>query len=322
MGKRATAAAVDSDIPSSGTTKVQENLMVPFNLIVPDPEFNSRKTYEKIPELSESIFIRHITPLTVTKNPDGTFSLVSGYRRQRAMVMLVEGGRWEADRLVAITLESYESDAALYIANLVENVREDPDPIDLGHRLSELELGTYRPMLRPLVEGEEPTVGEKVSRKEIARRTGMTVGHIANLIRVARNIAPGVQKLCRKNNVPINRMIAWATITEEVVDEETGKKAVVPDEAKQEAVFGDWKYKQDQEKEEGKPNKAKKGKKKKAKKKDPDAPEPVSMSEIRDQQAKLEAKIKEDSLEGEALVVAKAKDRALRWVLGLISKLG
>lgn len=313
---------VDSEIPSSGTTKVQENLMVPFNLIVPDPEFNSRKTYNKIDELSESIFIHHKTPLGVTKAPDGTFPLVSGYRRQRAMQKLVDKGLWAADRLIAISLEEYESDVDLYVANLVENVREDPDPIDLGHRLSDLELGTYRPMLHPLAEGAEPTVGEKLSRKEIAHRTGMTVGHIANLIRVARNIAPAVQTLCRKNNVPINRMIAWATLTEEVVDEETGKKAVVPDEAKQEEVFGEWKFKQDQEKEEGKPNKAKKGKKKKAKKKDPDAPEPVSMSEIREQQAKLEEKIKEDSLEGEALVVAKAKDRALRWVLGYISKLG
>lgn len=323
MGKRSSAAAAEaiSEIPALAG-KVQENLMVPFNLIVPDPEFNSRKTYDKIKELADSIYIEHLTPLTVTRNADGTFPLVAGYRRRLAMQMLVDEGRWEADRPIAITIKSYASDAALYIANLAENVREDPNPIDLGHRLSQLELGTYRPMLQPTAEGEEPPVGEKISRKDLAKHAGMTVGHIANLVRVARNLSPSVQTMCRKNDVPVNRMIAWATLTTEEADEETGKKFVVPDEAKQEEVFGAWKVARDQEKEEGKPNKKKKGKKsKKDKAEDETGPEPVSRSEIKSQLAKLDEKLAAETLEGEDLLVTKAKHKTLRWVLGHITKL-
>jgi ParB-like chromosome segregation protein Spo0J len=331
MGKRSTAAAVvdsDSEVPSSGTSvQVEENLMVPFNLIVPDTEFNLRTVYENIDELSEAIAIRHITPLTVVRAADGTFPLVAGYRRRLAMQKLVDTGVWASDRLIRVTIESYESDGARYLANMIENTsREGNDPVDLGRRCHELETGTYRRMMVPLAEGEEPTAGQKYSRKEIAKQSSMTVGHIANLIRVYRNIAPAVVKMCRKNGVPVSKMIAWAGdkgLTETVVDEESGKKTLAPDEAKQTEVFGEWKARQDQEKEEGKPNKRKKAKKGSAaaEREESEGPEPVSKSEIRSQLANLDERIKTEGLEGEDLLVAKTKHKTLRWVLGMITKL-
>jgi hypothetical protein len=244
-----------------------------------------------------------------------------------AMQKLVDTGVWEADRLIRVTIESYESDGARYLANMIENTsREGNDPVDLGRRCHELETGTYRRMMVPLAEGEEPTAGQKYSRKEIAKQSSMTVGHIANLIRVYRNIAPAVVKMCRKNGVPVSKMIAWAGdkgLTETVVDEESGKKTLAPDEAKQTEVFGEWKARQDQEKEEGKPNKKRKPKKGSAaaEKEESEGPEPVSKSEIRSQLANLDERIKTEGLEGEDLLIAKTKHKTLRWVLGMITKL-
>ena len=285
---------------------VQENLTVPFSSIEIDLEFNSRTVYEDIPELAKSIEAHGlITPLTVTKNGGDKLKLVAGYRRYQALDKLGWG-----DKPVKVSIETYATDGELYIANLVENTaRKDMHNTDLAKRFAELESGTYRRIINPAAEGEEETVGEKLSRKDIARHTGLSVAHIGNLIRSYENLGPSVLKMWHKFDIPLTQVIKWAAIK---------------DEEKQLEKFGEWKERQDLEKAEGKPKRKAKGASNGGKEEE-DGEEtsegegeanPPTKRQIKEQVALLEAKY--EKLEGEKLAVAKGKVRALRWALGQV----
>ena len=288
----------------------QENLTVPFSSIEIDLEFNSRTVYDDIPELAKSIEAHGlITPLTVTKNGGDKLKLVAGYRRYQALEKLGWG-----DKPIKVSIESYATDGELYIANLVENTaRKDMHNADLAKRFAELESGTYRRIINPAAEGEEETVGEKLSRKEIARHTGLSVAHIGNLIRSYQNLGPSVLKVWNKFDIPLTQVIKWAAI---------------PDEEKQLEKFGEWKEQQDLEKAEGKPKRKARVAKDEEESEESDegttsAPQAQgpSKSEMRSQKEALEEKVKSEKLKGEDLVTAKAKLKTLRWVLGEINRL-
>lgn len=84
---------------------------------------------EAISALSDSIcVVGLINPLTVEANDDGTYGVVAGGRRLRALQLAVEDGRMEADDEVECNLISREAAAAL---SLSENVqREGMHPAD------------------------------------------------------------------------------------------------------------------------------------------------------------------------------------------------
>lgn len=297
-----------------------ENLMIQFSSIEIDLDFNSRTVYDDIPELAKSIDAHGlITPLTVTKTADGKIKLVAGYRRYQALEKLEWG-----DKPVKVSFEHYDTDGDLYIANLVENTaRKDMRNADLAKRFYELENGTYRRIINPAAEGEEDTVGTKLSRKDIARHTGLSTGHIGNLIRSYEQLGPSVMKMWGKLDIPLTQVIKWAAITKTEVDEDTGKKITVGDDEKQLEQFGEWKQRQDEEKSEGKPKR-----KKAAKSDEGDSEEgeegeeaegeanPPTKRQVKEQIEILEAKF--EKLEGEKLAVAKGKHKALRWVLGQV----
>lgn len=304
MGKSSQAAAV-----VVAPTKVQENLTVPFSSITIDLEFNSRTVYKDIPQLAESIKAHGlVTPLTVRRLDDGSWYLVAGYRRYQALTLLNWG-----DKPIKVTMEEYETDGAAYLANIVENTnRLDMNTVDLAKRFHELETGTYRRILKPLKEGEEPGINAKIPRKEIAKHSGFSVSHLSNLIRIHTKMSDTVKEMCQKHDIPMARMFKWSAIEGE---------------EEQLAAFEEWKSAVDAEKAEGKKPRGKKGKDKGdegGEEDEGDETETVSgpsKSEIKSQFAALDEKIKEGALKGEELVVAKAKHKTLRWVLGEIVRL-
>lgn len=283
--------------------------MIPFSSIEIDLEFNSRTIYDDIPELAESIKTRGlITPLTVMQAADGKHKLIAGYRRYRALELL----KTKPNEPIKVNMEGYETDGDLYLANLVENTaRDDMHPSDLAKRFADLEAGTYRRIINPTAEGEEVTVGEKISRKEIARHTGMSTAHIGNLIRVHENLGPSVTKMWRKHEIPMSKIFKWAAIKDEEV---------------QLNEFGSWKEQQDAEKTNGKKKKKKAAGANGAAEAGGETESSgggggggVSKSEMKDQLAKLEVKI--EKLKGvkgeeEKLLIAETKHHTIEWVLG------
>lgn len=72
-----------------------------FNLIKERDGFNSRIIYEDIPELADEIFAEGLRePFVLDILPDGTAYIEEGYRRWRAISLLVEQGRWKENTLV------------------------------------------------------------------------------------------------------------------------------------------------------------------------------------------------------------------------------
>ena len=296
-------------------TVVQENLTIPFSAIEQDLGFNSRTIYNNMDELSESIKIDGlITPLTVMKNGD-TYKLIAGYRRYRAL----EINKTKAEAQIKVNVVTYESDKDIYLANLLENTaRDEMHPLDLGRRFAELEAGTYRPILAPLADGEEVTVGQKISRKELSKRTGVTEGHVGNLIRVHQKLSDTIKKSWKKSEIPFNKTLKW--VGKEFKTEEDQLEA-----------FGEWKQAQEDEKTNGKPKRRPNGaaaaEAEAAESEDSDdggadaAPQGVSKSEIKSQLASLDEKIKEGTLKGDELLIAKTKQKTLKWVLGILVRL-
>lgn len=296
-------------------TVVQENLTIPFSAIEPDLGFNSRTIYLNLDELADSIKAQGlITPLTVMKSGD-SYKLIAGYRRYRALELL----KTKPDAQIKVNIEGYEADKDVYIANLVENTaRDEMHPLDLGRRLSELEAGTYRPILTPLADGAEETVGQKTSRKELAKHTGITESHVGNLIRVHQKLPDAIKKAWKKNEIPFNKALKW--VGKEYKTEEDQLEA-----------FGEWKTAQEEEKANGRPKRRPNGsaaaESEAAESEDSDegggdsAPQGVSKSEIKSQLAGLDEKIKEGTLKGDDLLIAKTKQKTLKWVLGILVRL-
>ena len=76
-----------------GVTRGRESILVPFDKIEIEPNFNKRIVYEAIPELSESIRINGLkNALVVKRTANGTYLLRSGHRRYKALQMLIEAG--------------------------------------------------------------------------------------------------------------------------------------------------------------------------------------------------------------------------------------
>ena len=296
-------------------TVVQENLTIPFSAIEQDLGFNSRTIYNNMEELAESIKIDGlITPLTVMKNGDN-FKLIAGYRRYRAL----EINKTKPDAQIKVNVVAYDSDKDIYLANLLENTaRDEMHPLDLGRRLAELEAGTYRPILAPLADGEEVTVGQKISRKELAKRTSFNESHVGNLIRVHQKLPDAIKKAWKKNEIPFNKALKWV-----------GKEYKTEDD--QLEAFGEWKTAQEEEKANGKPKRRPNGaaaaEAEAAESEGSDegeseqGPQGVSKSEIKSQLAGLDEKIKEGTLKGDELLIAKTKQKTLKWVLGILVRL-
>lgn len=101
---------------------VQRAVQLPLNKIVADNDFNTRKAYNGLEELSESILtLGQTTPVGVTQDGDD-YNLVYGFRRFNAIQKLAEAGHD-----IEILVDVVESDDAnnLILLNVQENVSRE-----------------------------------------------------------------------------------------------------------------------------------------------------------------------------------------------------
>ncbi|REJ98756.1 MAG: hypothetical protein DWQ35_00455 [Planctomycetota bacterium] len=158
---------------------------------------NARKVYRKIPELAAAIATEGlIHPLWVRDQNDGTYRIVSGFRRRRALLLVRhkpalddEGDEAKLSRLVDLRLlgphrfesvpcllfEGDELDEAL--ANLGENLGRDD--------LSVWELACRFAQLRERF----GLVGQ-----EIADRQGLSKSYVNKVLRVHDNAGPELRR--------------------------------------------------------------------------------------------------------------------------------
>lgn len=292
---------------------IQENTKVPFNMIEADLDLNSRKQYKGIEDLADSIKAQGlITPLTVMKNGGDKYKLISGFRRYHALKSLKTGSAE-----VSVTFREFESDQVLHMANLVENTaRADMCDADLAERITQLTEGTYQRVLHPTAEGEEEAPAEKVDRKTICEHTGLSRSHVDNLIRAHKNLCDGVKRHWRSKEIPLSKALEWAALKDD-----EGKV----DEDAQVEAFTEWKTEKEAEKAERAANGGKKRRASKASEASEetwgsDTPRVRTKAEFEEELEKLQTKLSEEKLRGTELEVTKAKEKTLRWALGLISR--
>jgi ParB family chromosome partitioning protein len=163
-------------------TPVPHALLVPIERLAPNPD-NPRKTFEHLDDLADSIAERGLLqPLVVRRDParPGFYVTIAGARRLLA-ARVVQGHEDPASRarvssLPCVVMDESERDA--FADALAENLaRQD---------LSRMEVMTALSRLH-----DEYTW----SARYIARRTGRSVGDVAELLGIARDetIAPLVR---------------------------------------------------------------------------------------------------------------------------------
>jgi len=127
--------------------EVTSTRVVTLDQIIMLDEFNVRTVeteddIAKIQALAESIRRDTlISPLTVCEGETaGTYSLISGYRRTKAMHMICESeGIKPSEYQLSVNVKVYQDDTAKELANAIENTaREDVRPADLARRFSSL----------------------------------------------------------------------------------------------------------------------------------------------------------------------------------------
>jgi ParB/RepB/Spo0J family partition protein len=287
---------------------------IPFNTIEANYEFNIRseesyagskkRNEQTIPELAASIKARAglITPLLVAKigeNGDTKYRLIAGFRRHMALKSL----KWGAKE-IEVTIREFLNDKEIDLANIIENVRNDVHPHDLSARLRFLEAG------------DEATGRAPLDRKELAQATGLSVSHIGNLVRLNTKLAPMILENWVKNDLPLTWLLSIAKLDHEGQLTEYKKWLSGEIKAKEKAKAKDGEETsgkggkgegggeggggEDEDEDDGKNN----------------AP---SKSEVRDQLAKLQAKL--EKLDGDAALIAQGKIHAMRWMTGEITRL-
>jgi ParB/RepB/Spo0J family partition protein len=133
-----------------------------------DPE-QARRTFQRIPDLAESIARYGLLTNLVVRELGGVFEIKAGERRYRALKLLKEQGRLKQDEIPCFVVRTdgeYEA--------LVENLQhEDVALWELGRKYLNLcETG--------------------LAQAELAGRIGKTPGHVSTAITLAKNLSPAV----------------------------------------------------------------------------------------------------------------------------------
>lgn len=184
-------------------------IMVPLARLRPDPH-QARRTFQRIPELAESIATYGLLENLVVREADssGVYEIKAGERRYRALRLLKERGRLKSDDVACFVVRTdgiYES--------LVENV--------LHEEVALWELG------RKYINLTESGLAQGT----IAARIGKTPGHVSTAVTLARNLAPAV--IVRLSTLPPNTFPAQRLLRLAALLDDEGE----PDEPNQLRLF-------------------------------------------------------------------------------------
>jgi ParB family transcriptional regulator, chromosome partitioning protein len=187
------ATALTQPTPSAPRTEWPENFEnfqnIPLDQLRPNEE-QPRGTFdgEKLDELAQSIQANGvIQPITVRREPNGTYTIIAGERRWRAARL---AGLKEIPALV----RSVEQNRVLELA-LIENLqREDLNPVETAAAFQRL-------------------VSEHgLSHEEIAERTGKDRSTITNFLRLLK-LSPLVLHEVTRGNISMGHARALLNVT-------------------------------------------------------------------------------------------------------------
>lgn len=173
----------------------------------PDPD-QARRTFQRIPELAESIARYGLLTNLVVRELGGVYEIKAGERRYRALQLLKAQGRLKSDEIPCFVVRTdgeYEA--------LVENLQhEDVALWELGRKYANLcETG--------------------LSQVEVAGRIGKTPGHVSTATTLARNLSPAV--VVRLSQLPPSTFPAQRLLRLAALLDDEGE----PDEANQLRLF-------------------------------------------------------------------------------------
>lgn len=277
---------------------------VPFNAIEIDRDFNVRTQYDnkEIQDLAESI--SHVglkTPLTITdggKTKGKPYRLISGFRRSMALSLL----KW-GSKDVPVVFEEFADAGKKFLSNLAENTaREDVHSFDQAKRYFELETG---------IEHDGETV--KLTRKEIAQATSLSLAHIGNLVRSYKHLSDDSKKAWRKLDLPLSFVFQLARtedgkpISDEQQEEELSEKLA---QMEAEAAAGGKKRRKKGKDDEGDEDG------------DSDGASKATMKDLRDRIEYLQGVLEEGGIRGMEKAYAEGKLQGLRFAVGEIKARG
>jgi ParB/RepB/Spo0J family partition protein len=171
-------------------------VMIPLKRLRPDPN-QARRTFQRIPELAESIARYGLLKNLVVCQADakGFHQIKAGERRYRALYFLKEQGRLTIEEVPCFVVQTdgeYEA--------LVENVQHEEVALwELGRKYLNL---TESGLLQT----------------EIAARIGKTPGHVSTAIALSKNLAPAVVVRLSKlppSTFPAQRLLRLAALVDE-----------------------------------------------------------------------------------------------------------
>lgn len=201
--------------------RAEEVVQIEIEKILPN-RYQPRRSFndERLKELAESIKVKGvIQPVIVTKNEDGSFSLIAGERRCRAAKL---AGLTKIPALI----KDYSSQDAIEIA-LIENIqREDLNPLETAEAFQRLikEFDLTQEELSQRVGKERATITNYLrilklpdEIKKLINNEELTLGHAkallsiedkAQQIKVAREILSkglsvrATEQLCKRIDAP------------------------------------------------------------------------------------------------------------------------
>ena len=166
---------------------------LPISKIIVDDTFNSRKTTTGVESLKRAIDAQGLDNfLTVWERDDGSYFLVSGFRRLRA---LKELGHKTAECLI----RRYDNVAEAFSANIAENIeRADVRPADVAQAVMRLKNDF----------GMTP--------KDICRMVGLDVSMVYKYSTIEEKVSPEILGFWHNPNlpivIPIEVLLKWASV--------------------------------------------------------------------------------------------------------------
>ena len=169
--------------------------LIPFGLLVEDPEQNPRKTFKGIADLAELIATDGLLQnLVVTPGPDGTpffdkergsYIVKAGSRRYRAIKRIIDeripthDGQWTYDTAFPCVIVETESEFTALIEN---EGRQDVYPWESGARFEQLTERGY-------------------TQKEVAKRIGKEQPYVSRCVKLHRGLAPRVKTMLARAGI-------------------------------------------------------------------------------------------------------------------------
>lgn len=196
-------------------TTTKEVISITLSQIVVNDDANIiRHELPKIKELAEDLKANgQLMPIVVTNggSAEQPYRLIAGNRRVAAF----REANWGDKPILAVVRQYQKGDhLGPYLDAWTENLRENPNPVELAEFFDHLENGTY-----PVPEG---ATAEPVDRDTIAARFSLSRDQVSRYLKIFKNTDPDVAIQAKRVDAPLRLLQAISSIKGE--GEEKGEK--------------------------------------------------------------------------------------------------